>query len=95
MMRIGKHSKESINIKLEETIKRKDKEIKDIKTECAEQFKRIKDICFSNTYNEKFDKLKKIHEIADENFLALLKDLIIADNSKSNKIIELPTRKVK
>ena len=95
-MNIRKHSEEAIKIKeLEDVIKRKDKEIKDIKTECAEQFKKIRDLCFSNTYNERFNKLKKIYEIADDNFSALLKDLIISDNSKSEKIIELPTRKVK
>lgn len=95
-MNIGKHSKEAIEIKkLEDKVKRKDREIKDIKLECAEQFKKIKDLCFSNTYNEKFDKLKKIYEIANENFSVLLKDLIIAENSKSNKKIELPTHQSK
>ncbi len=95
-MNIGKHSKEAIEIKkLEDKVKCKDREIKDIKLECAEQFKKIKDLCFSNTYNEKFDKLKKIYEIASENFSVLVKDLIIAENSKSNKKIELPTHQSK
>ena len=95
-MNIGKHSEDAIRIKnLEDIVKRKDREIKDIKVECAEQFKKIKDLCFSNTYNERFDKLKKIHEIASENFSILVKDLMISDSDKSNKIIELPTRKVK
>ena len=95
-MNIGKHSEEAIKIKnLEDIVKRKDREIKDIKVECAEQFKKIRDLCFSNTYNERFDKLKKIYEIASENFSILVKDLIISNSDKSSKIIELPTRKVK
>lgn len=95
-MNIGKHSDETIRIRnLEDIVKRKDREIKDIKCECAEQFKKIRDLCFSNTYNERFNKLKKIYEISDSNFSALLNDLIISDNSKTNKIIELPTRQSK
>lgn len=95
-MNIGKHSEEAIRIKnLEDIVKRKDREIKDIKVECAEQFKKVRDLCFSNTYNERFDKLKKIYEIASENFFILVKDLIISNSDKSNKIIELPTGKVK
>ena len=40
-MNIGKHSKEAVEIKkLEDKVKRKDREIKDIKLECAEQFKK-------------------------------------------------------
>ena len=50
----GKHSREAVeNKKLQEIIARRDKEIKDIKTECAEQFKMIKDLCFINEYNNK------------------------------------------
>ena len=95
-MNIGKHSKEAIKIKeLEETIKAKDREIRGIKTECAGQFKKIRELCFCNTYNERFNKLKKIYEISDENFSRLVKDLIISNSYKSSKIIELPTRKVK
>lgn len=97
-MRIGKHTSEAIKInQLEETIKLKDKEIKDIKTECAEQFKKIKDICFCNDYNGKLDKLRKIHEIASDNFSALILDIVIYDDAEEKaKIIELPnTRKSK
>lgn len=87
----GKHSSETLEIKkLQELIKRKDKEIKDIKTECAEQFKMIKDLCFINNYNDKNIKLRKIHEIASDNFSALLKDIIINETDKDTKIIELP-----
>lgn len=97
-MRIGKHTSEAIKInQLEETIKIKDKEIKDIKTECAEQFKKIKDICFCNDYNGRLDKLRKIHEIASDNFSALILDIVIYDDAEEKvKIIELPsTRKSK
>ena len=94
----GKHSKEIIEIKaLKEIIERKDKEIKDIKTECAEQFKRIKDLCFINDYGDKYAKLRKIHEIASDNFSVLVKDIIIAEQPEQQeqqemaKIIELPT----
>lgn len=87
----GKHSSEALEIKkLQELIKRKDKEIKDIKTECAEQFKMIKDLCFINNYNDKNIKLRKIHEIASGNFSALLKDIIINETDEDTKIIELP-----
>jgi hypothetical protein len=87
----GKHSSEALEIKkLQELIKRKDKEIKDIKTECAEQFKMIKDLCFINNYNDKNIKLRKIHEIASDNFSALLKDIIINETDEDTKIIELP-----
>lgn len=91
---LGKHSEEAQRIKqLEETIKLKDNEIKDIKQECTEQFKRIKDICFANEYdglNNKDAKLKKIYEIASDNFSTLVKDLVISDTKETAKIIELP-----
>lgn len=92
-MNIGKHSEEAIKIKeLEDVIKRKDKEIKDIKTECAEQFKKIKDICFSNEYNgfnDKNAKLRKIYEIASDNFSELVLDMVIDNTKEKGKIIEL------
>ena len=100
-MKIAKHTVEGQKIKqLEEekqelnmVILRKDKEIEDIKTECAEQFKRIKDLRFINDYGDKYAKLRKIHEIASDNFSALVKDMIIAknDEEKTAKIIKLPT----
>lgn len=96
-MKYGKHTSEALRIKeLEEIISRKDQEIKDIKTECIEQFKNIKDLCFCNDYDGKWDKLRKIHEIASDNFSALVKDLFISEmqDEKSEykaKIIELST----
>ena len=90
-MQNKKSLSEALEIKkLQELIKRKDKEIKDIKTECAEQFKMIKDLCFINNYNDKNIKLRKIHEIASDNFSALLKDIIINETDEDTKIIELP-----
>lgn len=87
----GKHSREAVeNKKLQEIIARRDKEIKDIKTECAEQFKMIKDLCFINEYNNKNIKLKKIYEIASDNFSALVKDIVINETDETAKIIELP-----
>ena len=89
---LGKHSKEALEIKaLHELLARRDKEIKDIKTECAEQFKQIKDLCFINNYSEKYMNLRKIFEIATDNFSALVKDLAITEDKKGAKIIELPT----
>lgn len=94
---MGKHTEEAQKIKqLKETIAAKDKEIKDIKTECADQFKKIKDLCFINDYGDKNMKLRKIHEIASDNFSALVRDIIINETNEDEKakIIELPnTRK--
>ena len=94
---LGKHSEEGQIIKrLQETIDLKDKEITDIKRECADQFKKIRDLCFLNEYgglNDKNAKLRKIHEIAADNFSALVKDLIISNTEETPKIIELPTNR--
>ena len=94
---MGKHSQEALDIKkLQELIYRKDQEIKDIKTECANQFKKIKELCFINEYNDKNVKLRKIYKIASDNFSALVKDMLINDTDEDEKakIIELPnTRK--
>lgn len=87
---MGKHTKEAVYIKqLEETIRLKDREIDEIKTECADQFKKIKDLCHSNSYGNINILLRKIEEIADDNFITLVKDLFI-ENDEEGKIIELP-----
>lgn len=92
---IGKHTAEAQKIRqLEDTISRKDKEIRDIKRESAEQFKAIKDLCFINDYGDRNMKLRKIYEIASDNFSALVKDMVITDTPEEThqcKIIELPT----
>lgn len=72
---------------LKNVILLRDREIKDIKFECAKEFEKIKNVCFSNEYNGKYDKLRKINEIAKDNFLALVNDLVILEEGK---IIELP-----
>lgn len=93
----GKHTEEAQEIKrLKRLIDLRDKEIIDIKRECADQFKKIKDLCFSNEYgglNDKNAKLRKIYEIAADNFSALVKDLIISNTEETPKIIELPTNR--
>lgn len=93
----GKHTEEAQEIKrLKRLVDLRDKEIIDIKRECANQFKKIKDLCFSNEYgglNDKNAKLRKIHEIAADNFSAIIQDLVISDERDIAKIIELPTNR--
>lgn len=93
----GKHTEEAQEIKrLKRLVDLRDKEIIDIKRECADQFKKIKDLCFSNEYgglNDKNAKLRKIHEIAADNFSAIIQDLVISDERDIAKIIELPTNR--
>ena len=43
-----------------------------------------------NEYNNKNIKLKKIYEIASDNFSALVKDIVINETDETAKIIELP-----
>lgn len=100
---LGKHSNEAYMMKqmklekrqLEDIIKRKDREIKDIKTECASEFKRISDLCFCNSYNGELDERKKlsvIEKIAIDNYSALVTGLVIdKDMPQKAKIIELTT----
>lgn len=95
----GKHSSEGYTIKqlqkengqLNQTIALKDREIEDIKTECANQFKLIHDLCFCNNFEGKWDRLNRIYEIAQDNFSALVKDLAIDKLGDKAKIIELST----
>lgn len=90
----GKHSKERYIEELENTIEYKDREIRDIKNGCIEEFKKIKDLCFCNDYNGQYDdkkKLQKIFEIATDNYSILMKDIAIEDGIYGKtKIIELP-----
>lgn len=87
---MGKHTNEAIKIKeLENVIALRDKEIQDIKTECAEQFEKIKNLCFINNYTDKFANIKKIFEIATDNFKALVVDVDITNDEENAKIIEL------
>ena len=90
-----KELKEAYTIKqLNDIIKRKDKEIEDIKMECVSEFKKIKDLCFCNSYGNQLNerkKLNKIHEIAIDNVFALEGDLAIDKETEKTKIIELTT----
>lgn len=93
-MRIGKHTEVGQKIEqLENIIKRKDREIYEIKYECANTFKQIYDLSKGNSFDNDRAIKNKMGEIAKDNFNLLLDDLI--DYDHENKIIELPTRKVK
>lgn len=95
----GKHSNEGLKVKqlekeiiqLKGIINRKDREIEDIKTECASQFELIRDLCFCNDCEGKWDRLNRINEIAEDNFSALVKDLVIDKLGDKAQIIELST----
>lgn len=89
---IGKHTKEAQRIKeleneLRETIRRSNKEIKDIKRECAEQFKRIYDLLTQNSLGNGRAMSKKATEIAKDNYVILTVDNYIENDTK---ILELP-----
>lgn len=93
-MKIGKHTETGQKIEqLENLIKRKDRELYEVKQECANAFKQIYDLSKSNGYGETRIIMNKMGEIAKDNFNLLLNDLI--DYDHDNKIIELPTRQSK
>jgi len=83
------------NKELEEIINRKEEEILDIKEACAEEFEKIKRLCYCNNYNGQFNSRDKIYEIANDNFVALAVDVLISkEEGDESKIIELSnTRK--
>lgn len=88
--------KEAYTIKqLKDIIKRKDREIEDIKMECISEFEKIGKLCFCNTYGNQLNaqkKLRKIYEIVVDNVFALDKDLAIDRGVEGKaKIIELTT----
>lgn len=62
---------------LEEIIRRKDREIEDIKTQCVEEFERINKLCFVNDCGGKYDAFRKIQEIATDNIYELTMDIVI------------------
>lgn len=93
-MKIGKHTEVGQHIaQLKDTIIRKDKEIYEVKKECANAFKEIYELSKGNSFDNDRAIKNKMGEIAKDNFNLLLDDLI--DYVHENKIIELPTRKVK
>lgn len=95
-MVIGKHTEIGQHIaELEETIRKRDREIYEVKQECANAFKQIFDLSKSNGYGETRIIMNKMGEIAKDNFNLLLDDLIDYKYDQNNKIIELPTRQSK
>lgn len=92
-MRIGKHTEAGQKIEqLENIIKRKDREIYEVKQECANIFNQIYDLSKINDYGQARQIMNKMGEIAKDNFNLLLNDLIDYEHDYKNKIIELPTR---
>lgn len=86
----GKHTDEALKIKqLEETIKAKDKEIKDVKYSVAEILLQIRNLNESNDYNDPSVRKRKISEICTNTRYQLLIDEIDEFYEKQ-KIIELP-----
>lgn len=90
----GKHTDDAIRIKkLEETIKLKDKENKEVKMSFAEIMKNIIYLNTCGTSNEPATR-RKITELAEKTYYELMKDIAITNDSNA-KIIELPTRQSK
>lgn len=90
----GKHTDEAQKIKqLEETIKLRDKEIKDIKFSVSDILLQIRTLNESNDYGDPSQRKRKISELCTETRYQLLVDEI--DNfykkeKQQAKIIELP-----
>ena len=90
----GKHTDDAIRIKkLEETIKLKDKENKEVKMSFAEIMKNIIYLNTCGTSNEPATR-RKITELVEKTYYELMKDIAITNDSNA-KIIELPTRQSK
>ena len=95
-MRFGKHTEVGQQIaKLEDTIRRKDREIYEVKQECASAFKEIYELSKANSLNNDGTIKNRMGEIAKDNFNLLLDDLIDYKYEQNNKIIELPTHQSK
>jgi hypothetical protein len=86
----GKHTDDGLKIKqLEETIRLKDKEIKDIKTSLADILLHIRILNESNSYGDPSIKRRKITELCtDTRYELLIDELYKKDKAK---IIKLPT----
>lgn len=89
----GKHTEEALKIKeLEETIKLRDKEIKDIKFSLADVLLQIRTLNESNSYGDPSIKRRKISELCTDTRYELLIDEIDELYKKDKaKIIKLPT----
>lgn len=89
----GKHTDDGLKIKqLEETIRLKDQEIKDIKYSLADILLRIRTLNESNNYGDPSVKRRKISELCTDTRYELLIDEIDEFYRKDKaKIIKLPT----
>lgn len=88
---LGKHTESGQKIaQLEDVIKRKDREIYEVKQECANAFKQIYELSKGNSFDNDRAIKNRMGEIAKDNFNLLLDDLIDYKNEQNNKIIELP-----
>ena len=95
-MKIGKHTESGQKIaQLEDVIKRKDREIYEVKQECANAFKQIYELSKGNSFDNDRAIKNKMGEIAKDNFNILLDDLVDYKYEQNNKIIELLTRQSK
>lgn len=93
-MPAAKHLAEAIKIRqLEETIRLKDREIKDVKRSFSNILSLIKELNEGNSYGNTSQRKVRISEICTDTIDELLIDELEYSNEKA-KIIELPnTRK--
>lgn len=89
----GKHTEEALKIKqLEETIKLRDKEIKDIKHSLADRLQEIRDLNEGNDCGDPTQRKRKISEMCTDTIYELRIDEIDEFYKKEkSKIIELPS----
>ena len=89
----GKHTEEALTIKqLEETIKLRDKEIKDIKYSVSDVLLQIRELNESNNYGDPSIKKKKISELCtDTRYQLFIDEIDDFNRTEKGKIIELPT----
>lgn len=87
----GKHTEEAVKIKqLEETVRLKEQEIRDIKFSVADVLARIRILNESNSYGDPSVKRRKISELCVDTRYELLIDELDTEYKKA-KIIKLPT----
>lgn len=68
-MRKGKHTEESIKIKLlEQRNTEQEDKYKKLHRFCSEKFKQITDLCTCNDFNKQLNKTARINEIALDAF---------------------------
>lgn len=67
------------NVKqLQRELDKKNKELKDIKTECIEVFREINELCLSK-YSDTY-KLNKVRSLACDQYLLLMQNLCMKNN---------------